>query len=114
MVDFVERSLEECNRRRATGKYSSRLLQEWRKAARNSSRWTCSQQQRPTSALTCHVTSKHYVQLAHFGLDMIDLTKCRAEGIESNGVEINKPAQFTLHLVDCTGHPHEGLPRHCG
>ena len=44
------------------------------------------------------------------GLNVIDLTKCRAEGIESNEVEINKPAQFTLHLVDSTGHSSIDLP----
>ena len=44
------------------------------------------------------------------GLDVIDLTKCRVEGVDRKEVEINKPAQFTLHMVDSTSSPYNGLP----
>ena len=38
------------------------------------------------------------------GLDVVDTSKCTVEGADTT-VEINKPAELTLHLVDSTSHP---------
>ena len=43
------------------------------------------------------------------GLDVIDTSKCTVEGADTK-VEVNKPAELTLHLVDSTGSPYIGLP----
>ena len=42
------------------------------------------------------------------GLDVVDTSKCAVEGVDTK-VEVNKPAKLTLHLVDSTGRPFNGL-----
>ena len=108
MVDFVERSLEN-----ATDEELLEMQQQIVMGVEES----CKKQQQvdlqPAAKanigtdMSCD--QQALCAVGSVGLDVIDLTKCRAEGVDSKEVEINKPAQFTLHLVDSTGSPYKGL-----
>ena len=107
MLDFVEQSLEN-----ATDEDILHMKQH----VVNGVETCCKKQQQvdlqPAAKanigtdMSCDPQALHTV--GSVGLDVIDLTKCEAE-LEGKEIEINKPAQFTLHLMDSTGYSYIGL-----